>query len=261
MKVRSAILLFSIFLLAGISSLPGQDFKEVEKSFPLDKDGEVTINTYKGEIKIETWDKAEVYVYAKMIPDDYGFWSTNPQKQLDRVDVEIDASANEVNIESNYRKNHSWFGNDTRALVNYRIKMPKTARLNIKDYKSESHISGLQSSVRFETYKGEVKISDLSGSIDLETYKGEIDVRFVKLSGDCRFETYKGEISVSLPKSTAFSVDADFGRRTDFYSNFDIEKDSYRKSRKDYSIKEEVNGGGAQISLSSSKGRIELLER
>jgi len=262
MKIKSAILLLCIFLFAGMNNLSAQDFKEVEKTFQIDKDGEVSINTYKGEIRIETWDKAEVYVYAKMIPDDSGdFWGTDPEKQLDRVEVEIDASSNSVDIESSYRKSSSWFGSDTRAFVNYKIKMPKTARLNVKDYKSESHIAGLQSSVRFETYKGEVKIADLSGPLNLETYKGEVDVRFSKLTGDCRFETYKGEISISLPKSTAFSVDADFGRRTDFYSNFDIENGSYKKSCKEYNIRKDVNGGGPEIRLTSNKRRFENLEK
>ena len=262
MKIKSAILLFCVLLFAGTFSVTAQDFKEVDKTFKIDKDGRVTVDTYKGEIKIETWDKAEVHVYARMVPDDGGgFWNTSPEKQLDHVDVDIDASSSSVRIKSDYRKSNSWFGNNTRAFVYYKIQMPKTARLDVKDYKSESKVSGLQAPIKFETYKGEVTISDLTGWIDLETYKGEVDVRFVKLTDDCRFETYKGEINVSLPKSTGFSIDTDFGRRTDFYSSFDIDKRSYKHKRRDYSIREDVNGGGPQLRFSSTKGRIELVER
>lgn len=260
MKIKSIILLLGISLIA-MNFLYAQDFKEVEKTFKLDKNGTVNIDTYKGEIFIETWEKDEVYVYAKMIPDDGGFWSTKPAKQLSRVDVQFDSSPNTLYIESKYKKNNSWFGSDTRAFVNYKIKMPRTAKLNVKDYKSESHISGIESSINFETYKGEVNISELNGSIDLETYKGEIDVHFSQIKDNCSFETYKGEINISLPKSSSFSVDADLGRKTDFYSGFNIEEDSYKRSRKEYNIKKDVNGGGPTIHITSSKGRIELIEK
>jgi hypothetical protein len=262
MKIKSTILLLFVFSLIIISSIKAQDFTEIEKTFQLDKDGKVVIDTYKGEIIIEIWDKPEVHVYAKIIPDDSnGFGGTSPKKQLSCAKVEFDSSPNSVRIESIYKKNISWFGNETRAFVNYRIQMPKTALLKISDYKSETNISGLQSSLNLETYKGEVKIIDFSGTIELTTYKGEIDVNFIKLSGNSSFETYKGEISVSLPKSSAFSIDGDFSKKADFHSTFDIDKDSYEHGHDDYNIRKDINGGGPTINLSSEKGKIELLEK
>ncbi len=263
MKIKSAILLLCFFLMTWINNTPAQDFKEVDKTFQIDKNGEVKLDTYKGDVTIETWDKAEVHVYAKMIPDDSGNWfgSTDPEEQLENVDVDLDASANYVKITSDYRKSHSWFGEGTRALVNYKIQMPKTAKLNVKDYKSEIKITGVQSAINFETYKGETTVYGLVGSIDLETYKGQVRVEFSKLTDNCRFDTYKGEIKISLPKNTAFTVDADFGRRTDFNSDFNIETVSSHEKRHDYNFRREVNGGGPEIKLSSNKGEISLYER
>lgn len=262
MKIKSTILLLFVFALMLTSNTKAQNFKEVEKSFRLEKDGKVTIDTYKGEVKIEIWDKPEVHVYAKIIPDNSnGFGSTPPKKQLSCVTVEFDTSPNSVRIESRYKKNNSWFGNDIRAFVNYKIQMPRTALLKISDYKSETNISGLQSSINLETYKGEVKVTDFTGAIDLETYKGEVDINFIKLTGNSSFETYKGEISVSLPKSSAFSIDGDFGKKVDFHSAFDIDKDSYEHGHDDYNIRKDINGGGPTINFSSEKGKIELLEK
>jgi hypothetical protein len=262
MKIKSAVFFLLVFSLFMLSNIKAQDFKEIEKTLKLDKDGKVTIETYKGEIIIETWDKPEVHVYAKMVPDDYdGLKGTSPQKQLSSVQVEIGSEANSVRIESKYKKDNSWFGSDIRAFVNYKIQMPKTALLKISDYKSETNISGIQSSINFETYKGEVKIIDLSGAIDLTTYKGEVEVNFAKLSGNSSFETYKGEISLSLPKSSAFSIDGEFGKKADFHSTFHIDKDSYKHGHDDYNIRKDINDGGPTINLSSEKGKIELLEK
>jgi len=259
---NSIITLLAIILLLGINQIKAQDFKEVEKTFSLEKNGKVRIDTYKGEIVIETWDKDEVHVYARIEPDgDGGFFGTNPKRQIENATVEFDASSNLIEIESVYRNKNSLFGSNTRAFVNYKIKMPKSARLEIKDYKSETDISGLQAPIKLYTYKGEVRVYNLSGSIDLETYKGEVDVRFLSLTDDSKFDTYKGEIKITLPKDTKFTVNAGFGRRTDFSSSFDINGDSQKKNRRDYRIKEEINGGGPLIKLSSEKGRVELLNR
>jgi len=262
MKIKRILFILFVFSITVISNTKAQDFKEVEKTFQLEKGGKVTIETYKGEIIIETWDKPEVHVYAKMVPaDNNGLNGTSPKKQLSCVKVEFDSTPNSVRIESKYKKSNSWFGSDIRAFVNYKIQMPKTALLKISDYKSETKISGLRSSINLETYKGEVKIIDFSGAIDLTTYKGEVEVNIVKLSGNSSFETYKGEINISLQKSSAFSIDGEFGKRADFNSTFDIDKDSYEHGHDDYSIRKDINGGGPTINLSSDKGKIELREK
>lgn len=263
MKRKNILLLFTLLFFVCTNNFYAQEFKELEKSFPLELNGAVSIDTYKGQIIIETWDKAEVYIYAKIVPDESGwsFISTNPAKQLRAADVEFDASPNSINIKSEYKKNNSWFGNSTRAFVNYKIKMPKTARLNIKDYKSETKIGGIQSNVEMETYKGNVSIYGINGAIDFETYKGRIKVEFLKLAEDSRFETYKGEIRISLPKNSAFTVDANFSKRTDFSSDFSIDSEARGRKNRDYDFKSDVNGGGPILKLSSERGQIDLFEK
>ena len=259
MKIKSAIFLLSVFLFTGINYVTSQDFKEVEKTFQMNKDGKVTVDTYKGEIKIETWDKAEVHVYAKIVPDDVGgFWSTSSEKQLDRVNVEFDVTSEEVRIKSNYSKKNSWFGNNTMAFVNYKIQMPKTARLNIKDYKSKTKIFGLQAPMKLETYKGEVKVVDISGPLDLETYKGQVDVEFAKFTDESRFDTYKGEIEISVPQNSAFTIDADFNKKTNFSSEFDI---TTAPNKRKHHFRQDINGGGTVLKLSSDKGEIRLYSK
>lgn len=261
MKFRSIIALLCVAFLSSTVTTNAQRFKEAEKTFQLNADGKVYIDTYKGEIKIETWDKPEVHVYAKMVPDESGFMGTSPKKQLERVDVEFDSSPDELEIKSAYEKDHSWFGNNTLALVNYEIQMPKTASLKIKDYKSETKINGVHSAIELETYKGEVHVKDLAGSIDLETYKGEIDVAFSKLTNNSSFDTYKGEIEITVPKNTSFTVDADLDRKADLNTNLGLEDRGNRKKHGGYEFTKDINGGGSVIKISSGKGEIRLYER
>ena len=137
--------------------------------------------------------------------------------------------------------------------------MPKSAHLRIKDYKSESYISNLHSSIDLDTYKGTVSITGFEGFVNLETYKGKVGIDWVKLVSDSRFETYKGEFKITLSRDAAFELDTDFGRRVDFYSDFDAVYHSKRHSSNE--AHGNVNGGGPKLHLSSEKGTIHLRTR
>ena len=263
MKRTSLFLLFLVFV---VSLSYSQESREVKKTIGLAKDGKVFIDTYKGSITIETWDKPQVDVVARIEPDG---WDGDAKEIVERTVIDIDSSAGEVSIKSNYNRlkgHRSWFfgwfddNNVTLPLIRYTISMPKTARLSVQDYKSESHIRNVHSSIDFNTYKGNVFIAGLEGSLDIETYKGNVDVDWVKLEKDSRFKTYKGDMKITLPKDAAFELDTDFGRRTDFTSDFDAVYHSKRHSGEE-EMRGNVNGGGPMLHLSSEKGTYNLRAR
>jgi hypothetical protein len=242
------LLLFS----TSIQTVTAQEFRERNETFQLSSSGKVSIDTYKGSIKVDTWDKEEVKVYVKIVADES--WNgTDPEDQLEEVKIKFKSSDDALYIESDYKNISSWFGSQTRALVNYVITMPKNANLFVDDYKSESEIAGLNADINFETYKGTLKVFDFRGSVNIETYKGEIKIEADELTGDCNFETYKGRIILALPSESAFTIDADIGRKGDLKSDFDINLKEALKRGYDY-IKGDVNGGGYKLSFDTYKG-------
>jgi hypothetical protein len=260
----SVISVIMLSLLAVSSAYP-QPSKEVSKTVDLANDGRVDIDTYKGSITIETWDQNKVEIYAKIEADGRG---RDDRDKVEDTQIRIHEASNRVEIVTEYGKSrhHGFslfglFGGDDGNLpyVHYSIKMPATARLKIKDYKSETTISDLLSSLRMETYKGTVLIKGQSGSVDLETYKGDVRIDFAKYPDDCRFETYKGRIQIELPRGTGFEIRADLGKKSDFQCDFNL--DSKRRSRKDDYIKANVNGGGPELAINTSKGDIRLIEK
>ncbi len=252
-------------LLFSTASVLAQEMREVKKTVELNKTGEVTIDTYKGSITIETWDKPQVEIYAKIEPDG---WDRHDREKVRDTEIRIHDSPEHVSIETDYdalKSHSSWFfglfGDDEGSLpfVHYTITMPSTARLHIKDYKSESKISDLNASMEMNTYKGKVSIRNFEGSIDLETYKGEIRTDFAKLTGDSRFETYKGSIDITLPKGAGFEFAGDIGRRADFNSDFDLSVKGRHRSAERYSGP--VNGGGPLLRVNTEKGVVRLKEK
>lgn len=247
-------------LIAGtltLSAFATDDVKEVAKTVQLSLDGRVTIDTYKGSIQITSWDSPQVEIHAR-IESDEGFFSSGTEG-VKYTEVRIDSSPASVRIKSDYsRVRRGWFGATNLPLVHYRIKMPRTARLDIKDYKSKIEAAGLRSEVAIETYKGSAVVSDLDGSIDLETYKGDARVSLVNLKRKSRLETYKGAVELAVPAGSGFDLESDLGRRASVSSDFDLQAVSRKGPHSRTQFSGTVNGGGPKIYLKSHKGTIRL---
>ncbi len=187
---RTRRFLVPLFLLALFSlAAHGAPQKEVRKTLPLAANGRVEIDTYKGSIDVTAEDRADVVVEARVVADtdcgDEKSWA----EWVEATEVRIDAHSDLVLIESSYGRLEeyrqgflSWC--TARPFVHYRIRMPRTASLDIKDYKSTIDVASLAGRLRLESYKGKMRVSGLDGRLDLETYKGTARVEFARLAGD-----------------------------------------------------------------------------
>jgi hypothetical protein len=259
------ILALAVLLILPVAMSIGQDSREVKQAVPLDSDGKVIIDTYKGSIRIETWDKPEVNITAYIEADGSGH---HEQRKVDETEIRIHGSGRQVKIQTDYSEaeHHgcSFFGlfsgdNGSMPFVHYTITVPATARLQIKDYKSETSIKNLKGSVRMETYKGSVDIVRQEGPVDLETYKGDVKIDYANYAGTNSFETYKGKIELNIPAKSGFDLDADIGRHGEFETDFNIDRS--HKSRHDETYNTTVNGGGSTLRISTEKGDIRVRSR
>jgi len=268
-SIRFSVLAFLLLIVASLSF--AQASREVKKSVSLAADGTLSLDTYKGSITITTWDKNEVEIVAVIEADDQMWSRRDDEEKVEDTEIRIDGSGGEVRIKTDYDKLKShkssfWdiFEGDVGALpfVHYTIKMPATADLRVKDYKSESNITDVKGDITFDTYKGEVNMTGVEGAMDFETYKGDVRIAFTTFKSSNRFETYKGEIEIVLPRSTAFELDADVGKKGDFRSDFSLpDRFRSRYDRHDSGrYRGDVNGGGPRLTLETYKGTYRLRE-
>jgi hypothetical protein len=245
-----------LFVPLLLSAAVTEDVKEVRQTAELSADGRVSIDTYKGSIRVSSWGNPQVEIYARIEPEESLF--SSGMESVEATEIRIDASSSSVRIKSDYGKVKRGWSGSSLPFVHYEIKMPRTARLIIKDYKSKSEVAGLRSEVGVQTYKGSVVISDLDGSLQLKTYKGNVRVEFSNLHSKSRFETYKGEVEVALPAARGFDLESDLGRRADLESDFDLKAISTKGSRGKTEFRGAVNGGGPKLYLKSYKGTFRL---
>jgi hypothetical protein len=235
-------------------------------------DGHLVIDTYKGSITVTTSDKPQVEISVKIESDDSD--SRDAARDVEDTEIEMHSSPQEVTLRTNYKKvernNHfdfwDWLSdpsNISNSLpsVHYTIKMPRTAELRIKDYKSESHIEGMASYLTLNTYKGSVEILDFTGGIDLETYKGDVRASIGTLKNDSYFKTYKGKILVTISKRNGFELRTDFEKRVHFSTDFDVETHDRDRKHHTYDYTGKINGGGPILNFNSSRGDIRLRSR
>ena len=263
MRMRTLVLAAVVAGCVASAVARQETVREIHKVYPIVADGRVMIDTYKGSIRVATWDRAEVEVSVSIEP---GGGGRADEENVTLTDIDIRSNAKELRLETDYRRvrsKRSFLGiswnEGNLPLVHYSLTMPTTAQLEIKDYKSESSIEGLSADLRFETYKGTLKAQDLAGAVVLETYKGEVDIELSELREDCRFETYKGTIRIQVPKSTGFDLNAEIGRHGDLSSDFDLALAQNRDDEGEY--RGPVNGGGPEIRLESHKGSFRLRAR
>lgn len=260
---RAGLAALALSFAAGAQA---SDVKEVHKTLALEKDGRLSVNTYKGSITVTTWDRPEVKIDARIEPDGD---DREDREKVQWTDVRISGGGGSVEVKSDYdnvkRHERHFFGifdfdHGSLPFVHYTIQMPATARLDIEDYKSDTRVTALKADLRLHTYKGMARVADLDGAARVETYKGDVRVEFARFTRASRFETHKGEIDLRLPRDSRFELDADTGRRGDIETDFAIMSRAGR-SNHGYRASGAVNGGGPELRMTTYKGTLRVHAR
>ncbi len=241
---------------------------------PLRSGGVLVVDTYKGSVDVEVWDKDEVEIDVRIAPDE-----DSNDGDVDLVDVRFDASDDRVSVETDYeRLNDSrtrrFLGivtvnnGGTLPLVHYTIRMPRSARLNVDDYKSEITIAALDADVTVESYKGTIRVDGarnididtykgtarvraVRGGANVDTYKGDVEIAFADLSGRVTVDTYKGDVRLIVPYGAGFALDADLGRKGNLDTDLPIDvRDGVARGR--------MGGGGPAMKLETYKGTLHI---
>src|SRR5947207_2846247 len=123
------------------STILAADSRDVNKTVPLNPTGSVTIENHKGSIRVSTWDRPEVDIQARI---QFEAGAKFDRRRLDDTQILIDSSANSASVRTRYPDWQccNWDG-ETNPVVRYTIRVPRTARLAIRDHRSDTEVSDL----------------------------------------------------------------------------------------------------------------------
>jgi len=107
--------------------------------------------------------------------------------------------------------------------------------------------------VNAKTAGGEIEIESASGSVNAKTVGGSISARLAKLDSASSLETLAGNVTLYLPADVKANLKAETRSGDDNIENeFDRDQDQGRH------VDQPINGGGPQVYLKASYGRVQV---
>jgi DUF4097 and DUF4098 domain-containing protein YvlB len=182
------LLLLALPLLGQTSDEPLKQVNEREgtqsKSFKVSKGGMLEVSVQAGDIRLNPWEKNEVYVKASEIEEE------------DADELEMTEIGNTVRVEF-----HSRWGSTPRFDIN----VPEAFNVDLQTSGGNITINGkMAGTLKGTTSGGDVRIGDVVGSADMNTSGGDIitgdvqgDLYLNTLGGDLRTGLVTGRVDVN----------------------------------------------------------------
>jgi DUF4097 and DUF4098 domain-containing protein YvlB len=234
-------------LLGCLASFAGQEVREeFQQNYPFDRAGKVWLENVNGNVRIATWDRAELKLDAVK--------RAKNQTDLDQAKIEVDARADRMHIKTTYLSSQKHKNNS--ASVDYTLTVPRESNLaKISTVNGSVEIESVTGKVEASSVNGQVKATGLANEANLSSVNGSVNASFVELKSDVALKSVNGGVTIAVPQETDAHISASSsngGISTDFAlqakSHFPVGKNLDAKLGK----------GGPAIKMSSVNGAIRI---
>lgn len=233
----------------------GDEIEKFEQSYPLSKNGNVSVSNVNGSITVEAWDRDEVRLEATKIADS--------KETLADVELKINSTTDSFSVEADYK---AWKWNDKRnennryrkLEVEFRLSVPRGAVLNeLETVNGSVTVSNFTNVTKISAVNGNVSATNLRGAANLSTVNGQVNADFDRVEGTSRINlsTVNGQVNLVLPSDVSATIKADS-------LNGNITNDFGLPVRKGQYVGRDMYGrvgsGEGQIKLSSVNGGLSV---
>ena len=139
--------------------------------------------------------------------------------------------------------------------VRFKVTLPANAGLEMTGSSGTLRAAGMTGHVKAMIVNGGVELDAMSGTIDAAAVNGAISARMTRVSGPLRFESTNGRIALEIPKTAKTTLNARSVNGGIRVSGLTAEDGAGRRIR---TLESQVNGGGPQIDLRVTNGRITI---
>jgi hypothetical protein len=155
-----------------------EDYKEeMHQTYPLARDGRLSLGNVNGSVRLSVWDRPEVKLDAVK--------SARNKKDLEKVNIEVESKADRLAVRTRHWESTSWWGwrRSSSGSVDYTLTVPRSVRLeDISNVNGLIEIEGARGHVKASTVNGALRALGLAGSADLSSVNGTVKVAFVSLA-------------------------------------------------------------------------------
>lgn len=232
-----------------VDRLHGRATQEWTRKYPLDPGGLVEIANGNGGIEVSAGDPGAVDVAASLTAR--AMTNERAQSMLSEGGVEEAVSPGRVKLATRRGGGRGGGGLE----VNYKVRVPPDARLDITSGRGALKVSGLHGAVKAVVANGDAELIGLTGAVDAGVVNGVIVARMTSVLEPLRLESTNGRIELEVPRESKAVLKALAVNGRIIVSGLPSEEASDRPMR---NLETTLNGGGPLIDLRVTNGRVSI---
>lgn len=249
-------LLAALLVLVAIPALAETLVEKSDQTFPF-AGGAFTLDNVNGGVEILSWDRPEVRIEAEKRVE--GRSRDALERAMARLEIDVSASGGGVRVRTRYPNSGDgiigWLsGSKTSASVQYRITVPKQAKVIIDTVNARITAEGVEGGYELETVNGRIDVRRGGGPLEASTVNGKIRAELIHTRGALKLETVNGSIELNLPREIRADVHVSTvnGR---IKANLPLVSSELGRR----SLKGSINGGGGvPIRISTVNGSVTI---
>jgi Putative adhesin len=227
--------------------LHGRATREWKRQYPLESGGRVEIINGNGPV--------EIMAGADGIVDVAAVLSARSMTN-DRARTLLERSKVDERILPGHIRLATVRGNESGGLeVTYKVSVPADARVEMTGNNGTLKADGLRGHVRAMAANGSVELTRLRGSVDVATVNGTISAQMAEVTARVRLEVTNGRVMLEVPKDTKATLNARSVNGGIAVTGLGIQEASGRRIR---SLESVLNGGGPEVDVRATNGRIAI---
>jgi hypothetical protein len=228
--------------------------EEFHQTYPLARDGRVSLKNINGAARVVAWDRDEVKVDAVK--------HARSRERLDEATVEVETTGDSVSVRTRYpTQDLSWTrdSRDNPASVEYTLTIPRASRVDsIELINGGLEVEGLAGSIKATCINGRLRARNLAGEARLSTINGALEAEFESFGEGkaITLNSVNGTVDLFVPAGANASVKADTVHGTitnDF--NMAVKRGEWVGESLDGQL---GAGGASRVKLSNVNGSIRI---
>lgn len=224
--------------------------QEWRRQYPLAAGGRVEIVNPDGSIEAVVGPAGSVDVAVVM--DAGAMTETRAKEVLTEFKIEESATSEHVRIATARTRGRRGLGD---VDISYKVTLPADARLEMTGNNGTIRAEALRGHVKAMVVNGGVELTALRGTVDAASVNGSITAKMAEVSGPMRLESTNGRITLELPKTAKATLNARSVNGGITVTGLTTDEGTGRRIR---TLESQLNGGGPEIDLRVTNGRINI---
>ena len=184
-----ASILFSVALTS--TALAARVEEVEERSFPLAKEGLVSVKNVAGDIVMHAWDEEKVKMVATKSATSLS--EMRARELLEAIEIEITAKEDKLDIVTQF----PWWKRlspSSSVRVDYKLWIPLAAEARAQSVSGSIQVAERNNDVWAKTVSGAIQLGNIQGDVEAKTVSGEIQIEQVQ--GDLAVGTTSGRVAL-----------------------------------------------------------------